>query len=218
MNITISGGTNNKKKKITIIVAVALALAVILGVCFGIVLPIVNEGNQVSKVEVSKFPKLEYYVGDSADYSGLTIVLVRKNGRAEYVEYNADNQSLFSFSNFDSSKASSEQKITVEYNGFTCSYYITVKDFPRPSPVLESIGLSAMPKTEYKVGEWLNTDGGLILKSYSDGSTAYTVLINQYITGWNNEVSQTAGTYVLTVNYSEGGVLKKTTYTITVSE
>ena len=73
-----------------------------------------------------------------------------------------------------------------------------------------------MPKTEYVLGEWLDTTGGVIKLEYSDGSVKRVNLMNSNVYGFAN-VTQ-AGEYTLTVKYAERGVLCETTYKITVTE
>ena len=211
-----------KSKIILIAIISAIVVGVALGVVFGVVMPKIKsvreEQRRVTKIEITDFPKLQYYVGDNADYSGLAIVIIRKNGETERVEYNSATASSFTITGFDSSKVVSAQKITVTYAGFSSAYHISVKEVPKPEPILTSISIDVMPKTQYKVGEWLDTDGGMIRKYYADGSYSDTMIIPQYISGWSKEVSNTPGTYTLTIEYKEGGVLKTTTYQITVSE
>lgn len=211
-----------KSKIILVAIIFAVVVGVALGVVFGVVMPKIKsvreEQRSIIKIEITDSPKIQYFVGDNVDYSGLAIAIIRKNGDSERVEYNSTNANKFSFSGFDSSKVVTSQKISVTYAGFTTAFYISVKEVPKPDPILTSIAIDVMPKTEYKVGEWLNTDGGMIMRYYADGTYSRTIIINQYVKGWSSEVSNTPGTYTLTVEYKEGGVLKTTTYQITVSE
>jgi hypothetical protein len=78
------------------------------------------------------------------------------------------------------------------------------------------ITLETLPKTEYRIDEWLDTTGGVLLCEYADGSVYRLSLVNSYIFGWENVNGP--GEYVLTVKYMENGTLAETTYTITVTE
>ena len=85
---------------------------------------------------------------------------------------------------------------------------------PTPTePILVKISLAVMPKTEYKVGEVLDTSGGVILCQYSDGTIRRIDLTNNAVSGFH---SSAAGTYALTVKYTEKGVTAQTTYAISV--
>ena len=83
-------------------------------------------------------------------------------------------------------------------------------------PALASIKLKTLPKTQYKLGEWLDTNGGIILREYVDGTTAEITLVNSYVSGFVD--IKTPGTYKLTVKYVENGIVARTTYTVTVTK
>ena len=174
--------------------------------------------DNIDKIYVTNFPKLQYYVGEKEDFKGLKIAIVKKNGSTKYVEYKEENKDQFTFYGFNSSEETEKQTITVKYGECSTVFYISIAELSKPAPVLTEIKIDVLPKTEYKLGEWLNTDGGIILKKYSDGTTSRTIIINQYIDGWDDVTSGGVGTYTLTIKYKEGGVLKKTTYEITVTE
>ena len=208
---------SKKSTIITIIVAILL-LAVIATV---VTLVIVNNrnNNAVKNIYISSWPeKLQYYVGEDADYTGLVIGVLKHNGTSEYVTYSEETKSLFTITGFDSSKPAEDKALTIAYGEYTCNMYITVKEVPKPAPILVAITLSSLPKTEYKVGDYLSTDGGMILKEYSDGTFERTILINSYVSGWEEARDAGPGTYTLTVKYKEGGTVKKTTYDITITE
>ena len=224
MNFSFLRNINFRDKRTLIIIIVAAIVLVAL-IATLITVSVMNkkadeeQGRNIQKIYISSWPeKLQYYVGEDANYDGLVIGLLKNNGSTENITYSEETKGEFSFTGFDSSKVTEEQTITVKYKDFTCKFYISVKEVPKPVPVLSSISIAVLPKTEYKVGEWLNTDGGVILKEYSDGTFASTVLINQYISGWEEAVEGGPGTYTLTVKYKENGVLKKTTFDITITE
>ncbi len=218
-----------KSKKTRLILAFSIAailvIAVLAAAAVGIVSDIQEQNNAPVGVSVGDFPKLSYYVGDDADYSGLSLAVTKRNGKIEYVKYSEDNAADFTFSGFDSTRTYEDKTVTVTYKGFSCTYHIVVKEAPKPKPTLVSITIDVMPKTEYKVGEWLDTTGGMLLKHYSDGTTERTVLVNNYIIdGWDEAWELGAGetgsaTYTLTVRYKEDGSKPvKTTYDITITE
>ncbi len=70
-------------------------------------------------------------------------------------------------------------------------------------------------KTEYAVGERLDTTGMTVTAQYSDGTTV-TLASGQYtVSGFD---SATAGEKQVTVSYTEDGVTKTAAFTVTVKE
>ena len=210
------------KKALAIIICVSIVLILAIGAV--IALSIINknneeQGNLIKSIYIESWPeKLQYYVGEEANYDGLVIGLLKNNGSSETLAYTDSTKKDFSFNGLDTSKPAEERTVTVKYKDFSCNFYISVKEVPKPTPVLSAISLVEMPKTEYKVGEWLDTDDGMILKEYTDGSTERTILINGYVSGWDEARQGGPGTYTLTVTYKENGIMKRTTYDITITE
>ena len=83
-----------------------------------------------------------------------------------------------------------------------------------PAPVLKQIRLETLPKTEYTLGERLDTSGGVLLCEYTDGSARRINLTSSMVSGFDKVKSP--GTYTLTVRYEEKGVVATTTYAIRV--
>ncbi len=187
-------------------------VAVIAVIVLTVVLPAVKEhGEQIKHIIISSTPdKTIYLIGEKANYDGLRVQVTRNNGETFTVR-----AGKCQITGFDSSVAEENQTITVDYQGFTATFSIKVEQPPKPTPVLKGIKLMEMPKTAYKVGEWLDTNGGMLLREYVDGTTAEITLVNSYIFGW--EDVNGPGTYELTVKYKENGVTATTTYTITVT-
>ena len=216
----IASTTSSKKAKLKKIIILAVVVALVVALAGVLLYQRQQYNKQISHVLVSSSPeKLQYYVGDKPQYDGLKLQVVLNNGDSYFVE--ADE---CTFSGFDSSEAVDRQTITVSYQGFTCTYKVMIKDLPTPAKVLANIYLETLPKTEYKVNEWLNTKGGVLMVEYTDGTYMRHNLTNQdvylFVTDVRNElyVTQQAGTYELEIRYREGGVTKTCTYTITVTE
>lgn len=170
-----------------------------------------NSDNKIDRISVSKEPsKTLYYIGEKSYFNDIKIEVIKKNGNSLII--NADD---CEFTGFDSSKPVERQIITVSYKDFTCTFTVSIIDYPKAEPVLQNIYLEALPKTEYKVGESLDTTGGVLVREYQDGSSAKISLINSYVYGFN---TSTPGTYTLTVIYIENGLQAQTTYEIVVSE
>lgn len=81
--------------------------------------------------------------------------------------------------------------------------------------VLCDIELEKLPKTEYVLGESLDTTGGVILGHYTDGSVFRWNLTNHAVYGFGSITA--AGTYKLIVQATEGGITCRTSYQITMA-
>lgn len=135
-----------------------------------------------------------------------------------YVFYHLLTFHKYYVTGFDSSNVAEELTINVKYSDFTCKFYISVKEVPKPDPVLVSISVAEMPKTEYKVDErMLDLSGALITKHYNDGTTKNTIILHSYVSGWQ-EARGNPGTHTLTIKFKENGVIKTTTFEITITE
>jgi hypothetical protein len=77
-----------------------------------------------------------------------------------------------------------------------------------------------MPKTEYKVGEWIDTRGGVLLAQYTDGSTEDIRMRDVENNGMEiyGFGSDYPGVIPLRVEYTEGAITSKTVYNITIKE
>ena len=187
-------------------------IAAIAVVVMTVILPGIEEnGQQIKNIIISSTPdKTVYLVGEEANYDGLRVLVTRNNGETFTVR-----AGKCQITGFDTSKEG-YKTITVEYEGYTSSFSVKVEEPPRPTPVLQEIVFDKLPKTEYKVGDSLDTTGGVLLCKYADGSELYLDLVNGYVSGFSNVNGP--GTYELTVKYKENGTTARTTYTITVTE
>ena len=202
-----------KPTKILIPVVAVAVIAIAALIVIVVVSLMQSKGEEIDRIHISSTPnKTVYLVGEDVDYTGLRVAVTRKNGESFTVR--ADKCQM---TGFDSSEAG-YKTITVSYEGFTSSFSVVVNDVPRPTPALVGISLETLPKTEYKVGEWLDTEGGMLVREYVDGSTARITLVNSYIFGWDEAWANGLGEYELTVKYVENGVIATTTYMINVTE
>jgi hypothetical protein len=82
-----------------------------------------------------------------------------------------------------------------------------------PTRTLASIAISTQPtKTTYMVGESLSTTGMVVTATYSDNTAA---AVTSYTTSGFN--SSSAGQKTVTVSYTEGGVTKTTSFSVTIN-
>ena len=199
-----------KNKPVFIIVCTFLVLVLLVGGLF--LLNIIRYNRQIKYIAIDNMPdKVIYYVGDETDFTGLKLVAVLNNGKTKDV-----NISECTFTGFDTSKSAEYQKITVRYLDCFVSFNIIIKEKIKPISKLSYIEMDTLPKTEYKLGDRLDTNGGVICCHYNDGSTFLVSLVNSYVSGYRT--IDAPGVYELTVIYEKDGVEAITTYTITVTE
>lgn len=204
----------NKMTRLTLIISLIVILIVGVSIFAGVFISNVN--NEVVSIFISTPPtKNIFFEGDNPDYSGLQIGLLKNNGETEIIVYTPNDSSITVFG-FDSSNQVDNQRIIVSYEGLSAYFFIDVIEKPKATPILKNITLEKLPKTEYKLGERLNTTNGVILCEYSDGTVTRVNLTNEDVSGFSK--IDGPGEYVLTVKYKKNGVLATTTYTITVTE
>lgn len=185
-----------------------------------------NEGNEIpdeiTQFYISSKPnKTFYYVGDSADYSGLIVYIKSEVTGSKYIAYD-DDPDAFTITGFDSSAPVAEQTITVECRGFTDTFTIKVEELPVSAPKLVSIHFSTYPKQIYSIDDKFSYKDGVLVCTYSDDSTVEIPLKLNYIYGTDAIFDPTyehnllPGEYTLVVEYTENGVSVQTEYTITV--
>ena len=114
----------------------------------------------VSKISISKKPnKVNYHTGDKVDTTGLELNVTYDNGTSGIINngYSISPEIL---------NKTGTNKITVKYGGKSTTFEVEVKEIS-----VSSIKIKSNPtKTEYYVGEYLNTDGLVLEVTYSDGS------------------------------------------------
>ena len=146
--------------------------------------------------------KTSFDVGDTFSFGGTVTAHYSDNTTADVT-------SSATFSGYNMS-TDGDQTVTVSYTESgvtkTTSYSITV------NPITLSYITVSGQQTVYSVGDSLNFSG-TVTAHYSDGSSA-DVTDNAIFKGYNlnNEGAQT-----VTVEYTEGGITKTTTYDITVN-
>ena len=172
---------------------------------------------------ISTIPaKTSYYVGDIVDYTGLTVYVKSSDGASLFINYNDDPEE-FTITGFDSSAPVEEQVITVECKGFTDTYVIQIKEVENAAPKLVSVNFAIYPKQVYNSNDLFEYEDGVLLCTYSDGSTVEIPLLLEYMYGLENVFDLTGkyillpGEHTIQIEYGENGVFVQTEYTITVN-
>ena len=156
--------------------------------------------------------KVEYYVGEEYSFYGLLVRVTFDSGINMTIG-GADCE----ISGFNSSAPVEHQTITVKYAGYSATYQITILGDPvmETKPNITGLSFKNLPKTEYKVGEYMDISTGVLQIEYSDGSTEELELRYEYIYDFTTDAP---GTYEVNVKLLKEGRLYTTTYTITVTE
>lgn len=154
----------------------------------------------ISGITVESMPKkTRYDVGDMLDLNGFTVRVNYDNGSSEVISdcFGVDPMKL---------SAAGTQTVRVTYQGFSTSFNVSVQD----KKAVRGIGVVTLPKkTEYKVGENLET-AGLSIRAYTDdGQFDVSSGLDCSPT-----VMRTAGKQTITVKYED----KTCTFTVTVEE
>ena len=153
---------------------------------------------EVTSLTIATQPtKTNYYVGDTLNTAGLTLKAAYNNGTTQTIT------SGFTCTPTALSTAGA-QTVTVNYGGKTATFAVNVQDV-----TLSGIAIASNPtKTNYYVGDTLDTTGLKLTATYNNGTT-------QTITGGftcTPTALSTAGAQTVTVNY--GG--KTATFTVSV--
>ena len=159
----------------------------------------------VTSIAVAQAPdKAEYMIGEALSTEGGKLLITYSDGSTQELPITKDMVSGFE------SAVPGEQELTVQYEGKTATFTVTVKQ--PVAVVVTGISILQTPdKTGYVVGEALSTEGGRLLVTYSDGSTQELPITTDMVSGFDSAVP---GEQELTVLY-EG---KTATFTVTVKQ
>ena len=161
--------------------------------------------------------KLIYYVGDTVDYSGLSVTVTEGINTKHTVFYD-DSPEDFTITGFDSSVAVESQTITVECRGFTDTFTVEIRAIADGTSALQSITVIPPTKTTYEVGKPLDLTGGYIEAHYSDGTTETIKLRMKYVSGYSAVASIPGEHEIKVAYYDDFGGYAETTFTITITE
>jgi len=214
-------GSGKKKKIILIVLAVVLVLAI--AIAAALLLLGGSETPTETTFTIQSLPeKTAYYVGDVPDWSGLEVALTTPEGNTVILKPNN-----CAFSGFNSSAPTQNQVITVQYKEYTTTFTISILD-PADKPVDKQftgkMSFKTLPKTNYKVGESLSIEGGVLLMEYADGSKEEMALTEYMLDGFlidgnlvSSFVTTKAGKFTVQVSYLEDVKWAYAYYEITVT-
>ena len=177
--------------------------------------------NTIDKIDIATPPKTNYNLNDSTASAGGTIKVTRKAGNTEIV--NIEDSMI---TNLDTTTAGTSKTATVTYTedgkNYTTTYNYSVKDN------VTGIVITVPTDVTFNHGDALTFTGGDIEVSYAGGSKAHpsfsTATIVDNTTGSAVNMSPLSSEYdsnneksvTIKVTYTEDGVTKDETYTITI--
>ncbi len=161
----------------------------------------VNAAALVSIAVTQQPTKIEYVVGQSANYSGIVITATYADASTEVIPFSA-----LVFSGFNSSMPAVDQVITVTYGGQTTTFMIHII-----ARAILSINVQSYPQVTYLVGEEANWSGLAVVAVYNDNTTEAIDFAELTLEGYNSAV---AGTVTITVTY----LTFSTTFTVNITE
>ena len=180
--------------------------------------------NEISKVTITPPTKTEYNHGDQIDLTGGKITVTYTDGTTKEepitsaVITEKDGGSLNM--NPTISEYGKDNKVsktlTLKYtanNGIigTASYPITITN------TIQSVAIETLPtKVKYNVKETLDTTGGRLKITRATGTTETIDITKEMISGFDSSKENTK--LPLTISYTENGVTKTTTFTISVED
>ena len=122
---------------------------------------VLNVNDKVIGIQVTPPTKTNYEKDEPLDLSGGLVTKIMASGE---IGETVDLDESMITTEFNPQKAG-PQELTVEYEGFTDTFTVTVADY------ITSIEIKESPKTEYKYGEDIGTPGGSITVHYQSGAT-----------------------------------------------
>lgn len=209
-----NSGANTKK---IILIAVAVVLVIAAAVAAVLLLGGNDEPTEKATFSLQSPPnKTTYYVGESASWLGLKAKLVTAEGNI--VILGPDSCII---TGFDSSAPAQNQVITVKYEDYTTTFAVTILEKEQEGEQtpengqFDGLSFKVKPKTQYKVGDWLDVQGAVLLLHYDNGATKEIPMTYDMV---HNFTTAKPGTYTVTVLYIEDGHRSTLTYKITVTE
>lgn len=140
---------------------------------------------QLTGIEITATPnKLNYYVGQSLDLTGMQVMASYNDGTKVQVND-------YAVTGYDPAK-SGPQTVTVSYGGYSDTFQVNVEN-----KQLTGIEITTLPlNTDYYQGQSLNLTGMVVTASYNDESTAE--ITDYTVSGFDSSVS---GLQTITVSY-----------------
>ena len=180
--------------------------------------------NEISKVTITKPTKTEYNHGDQIDLTGGKITLTYTDGTTKEEPITSATITEKDGGTLNMNPTISEygkdnkvsKTLTLKYtasNGIigTTSYPITITN------TIQSVAIETLPtKVKYNVKETLDTTGGKLKITRATGTTEIIDITKEMISGFDSSKENTK--LPLTISYTENGITKTTTFTVSVED
>ena len=180
--------------------------------------------NEISKVTITKPTKTEYNHGDQIDLTGGKITLTYTDGTTKEEPITSATITEKDGGALNMNPTISEygkdnkvsKTLTLKYtanNGIigTTSYPITITN------TIQSVAIETLPtKVKYNVKETLDTTGGKLKITRATGTTEIIDITKEMISGFDSSKENTK--LPLTISYTENGITKTTTFTVSVED
>ncbi len=151
------------------------------------IIPIMLENIEITKQPV----RLNYYVGEELDLSGLEVMGYYNNGEKRIETITMEN-----ITGFDSRQAEVGQKVTVTVGAESATF--TVDIIP---VLLASIEITKQPgRISYFVGETLDLTGLQVTGTYNSGEKRIEPITMENITGFDSRQAETGQIVTVNVN------------------
>ncbi len=178
--------------------------------------------DEISDFYISAPPaKTTYYVGDIADFSGLSLYYKSQETSSVFINYEPGLEGIV-ITGFDSSIPDDEQVITVECRGLTDTFTIRILEVPISTPTLVGIHLDPnnMPVDTCRWGYAPDIRGAKLVCEYSDGTTKVVSLEYENLNEYEEDLmaAQVGDTVTIEVIYDENGYVAVTSFTIIIIE
>ncbi|OUN38551.1 hypothetical protein B5G28_09020 [Faecalibacterium sp. An77] len=178
----------------------------------------------LESIAVTTQPKTTYWVGESFNPANMVITATYSNNTTKTLKDIKENGNQGVSWTPDGALSTTDTTITITYteNGkgsASADVSITVQAKP---VTLQSITVTGPDKIAYEIDETFDRTGLVVTAYYSNGSSTiinnYTITDKDGQTVGSSYTFTTAGSYTLTVTYTEGAITKTGTIIITVSE
>ena len=180
--------------------------------------------NEISKVTITKPTKTEYSHGDQIDLTGGKITLTYTDGTTKEEPITSATITEKDGGALNMNPTISEygkdnkvsKTLTLKYtanNGIigTTSYPITITN------TIQSVAIETLPtKVKYNVKETLDTTGGKLKITRATGEAETIDITKDMVSGFDSSKENTK--LPLTISYTENGITKTTTFTVSVED
>lgn len=177
-------------------------------------IPITVIARVLERIDITANPKTSYKPGEPLDLSGLVVTATYNSGKQADVTSSV----IATPANGTTLNDDGETVVKLEYTERGVKKETTLTVYVTAGVVLASLSIESNPtKMTYREGEALDLEGLQILAHYTDGATK-TVTGSCVFDPADGATLDTPGSQIVTATYTEQGVTKSVTLSVTVEE